>query len=226
MAAPVIASLASAGDQLGNFTVSKPTGTAAGNLLVAAHLCSNGSNLPAAPTGFNTHSTTGLASGFSLSWFYRLADGSEGSSFTFNSPSGLDNASAYLFRITGADVAPRAGSNANSGTGTTASSNAYTIVANDLVLVAFGNVGSGTFSAPDNGFTDQTDVGTVYSLDVASGTPAGSGGQPAESMTVSASLAWIALLVLVPAAAAYDPSTFPVVGYQMPGREPTRAIPY
>lgn len=152
MAAPVIASTATA---TGTDTCSKPAGTAAGDLLLAF---AGDVNLGAitSPGGW-----TEIIEGNGFTVAYKIADGSEGSSFTF----GLADI-VVIHRITGnaatspIDVHGSAHNGASAAPHATAPSVTTTVA--DCLLVygstyAAGGVVAAT-STPPGGYTERSDV--------------------------------------------------------------------
>lgn len=101
------ASAAAAGvANLGSASVSpaKPSGVVAGDLLVA--VCWSGAGAVCtwtAPAGWSAADASNSANGVGTYVFHRIADGTEGSSFTFTRSATGNNAGAMVVRITGAD---------------------------------------------------------------------------------------------------------------------------
>lgn len=102
-----VASLTQAGANSGNVTVSVPSGTAAGDLLVAIEFSDSDGSFAAmtAPSGWTevySSSSVATTAGFGKV-FTKTATGSEGSSYVFPSGGSSTNAVEVL-RITGANV--------------------------------------------------------------------------------------------------------------------------
>lgn len=99
MPAPAFRSFASAIDQTtGTFSVSRPSGTANGDLLIAAQTTFlSGGGLPAPPNGSWTPiaSFTFGGAGYTLQVWYRIADG-EPASWTFNNAGGASSKATAL----------------------------------------------------------------------------------------------------------------------------------
>lgn len=120
-------------------TVDKPSGTSTGDLLLAFVYSEPASGPPDVITGFTLLDSLdpfGGGSYTTLSFQYRIADGSEGSSFTVP-----DNAITLMARITGFDTDSPFGSGASFGYQSTSSlaiPSVTTTVA-DALLVSFGH---------------------------------------------------------------------------------------
>jgi hypothetical protein len=117
MAAPVLESFNSnTGDDNG-FTVTKPSSVATDDLLllfVTLEDTTSTNGLPT-PSGFTLLQWIGDSMRDAHAWvFYRIADGTEGSSVTI-SPPNRDEGAAWYLRVSGADTTTPFGSDVNTG---------------------------------------------------------------------------------------------------------------
>lgn len=206
MANPTFRSSSSVADQSGaTFSVTKPTGAADGDLLIAYQATSlGGGGAPATPTGW-------LVARAAVSWngginllqcFYRVA-ASEGSSWTFNGPSGgmFPASTVCVVACQGPPGATPEPGSGGSGSSSTADPGAYsTLAANDLVLCAWAN----TFGSitPDGSFTAIGSVGMSMQLNVGYKAQAAAGAVSPRSASLGFSGAWGSALVAVAPAAA------------------------
>jgi len=163
----------------GTYTVTIPTGTANGDLLIAVNT-SDSSTLAASPipTGFTALSTAsydGGANSIHVAIGYRIAS-SEPASYTFTVGTGSDNAGCLL-RVTGHDTTPTIAQVAPSAFAAAGAVVAPSIVPNTAtdLLICFacsdGANGTGTVTwTPPSGMTEQVDTqsATFTSLTVAS----------------------------------------------------------
>jgi hypothetical protein len=121
MAAPVLESFNSnTGDDNG-FTVTKPSSVATGDLLLLFVTLEDtkGTNGLTAPSGFTLLQWIGNNIQDAHAWvFYRIADGTEGSSVTISPPRRAEGAAWYL-RVSGADTTTPFGADVNTAANTT-----------------------------------------------------------------------------------------------------------
>lgn len=134
MAAPVLESFNSnTGDDNG-FTVTKPSSVATDDLLLLfVTLEDTGStNGLTAPSGFTLLQWIGDATRDAHAWvFYRIADGTEGSSVTI-SPPNRDEGAAWYLRVSGADTTTPFGSDINTTLTNSTSLTLATLTRDDL----------------------------------------------------------------------------------------------
>lgn len=88
------ASLTTAG---GSLAINKPTGTAQYETLVCYIICSANTTITPVESGWTTDVTAAGIRAYS-----KVADGSEGSTFTFTRASGINNIMGVIVRVTGA----------------------------------------------------------------------------------------------------------------------------
>lgn len=148
----------------GTVTVSKPAGVASGDIILIFLGANSGSPTP--PTGFTTGNLTPATGGGGgeTNWsdfFYRVADGTEGSTFTINgTAAGWNEIGCVVLRNASADtttpIDTSAGSVDASATTSPAAPSVTTGRAGNLVLTFFCNSGAGitTLSPP----TGQTQI--------------------------------------------------------------------
>lgn len=140
--------------------VTKPANVVAGDLLIAMHRATTG-----APT--NSTGWTEIGSSTVSKLYYKIADGSEASSYTFNASSGFGNNRVVLFRVTGADpTTPIAGTPSHKQTGSSTSPTSDTTTASQgdtLLVCILGTSSSATPTATvPSGMTQKiNDVGFV-----------------------------------------------------------------
>ena len=115
MAAPLLESFNSNFGDDDGFTVTKPSSVATDDLLllfVALEDSRNSNSLPT-PTGFTLLQWIGNTTADAHAWvFYRIADGTEGSSVTISPALGVEGVAWYL-RVSGADTTTPFGSDIN-----------------------------------------------------------------------------------------------------------------
>lgn len=140
-----------------SITVTKPTGTASGDVLLL-YLAKDGSDsVTTGPTGFTYQSALSGVIGGTMEFrvFTRTADGSEGASFSFSSWGSTEAAACYCVAIrdtAGIDVSGAILSSGNSSGETVA---ALTTTVNDTFLVGFAGSEYGTAGiASTSGFTE------------------------------------------------------------------------
>ncbi len=201
-------------------TINKPTGVVAGDVLIANFMAAGGSSITTvSATGWTLVQTANIESGgaqHTVTVLYRVADGTEGSSFTFNGPSGTNKMSGEVNAFSGVsttggvkvdgsaggpfDVTPPALSTNTGGSTavtaasiTTASANAGVV----MVVSAFDDAGSvGSYSAPN---VTLTDLGYAHSgngtVGAAFGVKSTAGATGAGSATLGGSQRWGAMLL-------------------------------
>jgi len=133
-----------------SITLAAPANIASGDLLIA-QIVTEVSAIPSAPGGWTRINTAGDGTNVALSFYYKIATGSEPSSYTFSWTSGATNASGTLLHIVGALASLSAinGSIAAFGSSTTPTASSLTTsAANCLVLFLMGWDGTATFTAP------------------------------------------------------------------------------
>jgi hypothetical protein len=198
MPAPSIRSTSSVTGATGaTFTVNKPAGTAAGDVLLAFQVV-NSTTAPAAPSGFTQQESTTSGATSELYVWFKQAGGGEPASYTFSNPAGMVESHVWLLAIQNAQAAPDPGANDPTSFGATATTNSYTTAAsNEMVVVGFHSPASTTWTVG----AGLTDVGTLadanLSLDVAWRTRAAAGTYAGESATLDSTNYWIAALVMV-----------------------------
>lgn len=120
-----------------NVTLNKPSGTAVGEILVAYITVYLGTAI-SKPTGWTQVYAIQNGNVYA-GCYYRVVDGTEGSSFTWTNTSSTDRATGVIFRVGGADTTtPTDGSGTSSQTGDSAadtSPSVTTTVDQDLILV-------------------------------------------------------------------------------------------
>lgn len=199
-----------------SITISKPSGVASGDLLLA-HLTNydtlrdftTPSGWTLLSTGHKSYSTSNLTRSVV---FYRVADGSEGASFAFNTSGGsTPYINGAVLRYTGVDtsapidVAGAGDANSNS----TRSHPAVTTVTANAKLVLFQAGYGAAASATPTGMSSRLTYDTVcnvYDQDVAS---AGSTGTRTNSQ--AASDTWVTIMLALKAASG-DVSVSPGAG--------------
>jgi hypothetical protein len=217
MADPVFRASSNAAAQTGaTFSVSKPTGTADGDLLVAfqATLLSGGT-APVVPSGWTILGTrqSYAAGANDLVCWYKVANG-EGASWTFNGPAGgsLPTSSVYVAAFSGPPATTPEGSTKSSNTSTTADPTAYTtLLPNEILFVAWA-IGVNTLDTitPHASFTALGSIGdSSCKMNVGYKTQAAAGASTNTTAALSNSLAWGAFLASVaPGAAAAAAAAF------------------
>jgi hypothetical protein len=173
MAAPVVASKTSAGPSGfadTSLSINKPTGVASGDLLVLVVIGTNFSNSTHSfsCSGFTSRRKNTNAGYAAVEIFDRIADGSEGSSFSISITNGAYT-SAALFRVTGASSSPFDTSAADdSAGGFDADHNIPSLTlaeADELVIAGLSNWNDLLSSSPPSGWVEeyQVDYGYFFS---------------------------------------------------------------
>ena len=142
-------------------TVNKPASVAIGDLLLFHAMANADRTVTTPPTGFtlirldSDHNTVSMVS------YYRIADGSEASTFSLTWNAAPGSNSGMCHRITGTHqttpINQNSGQlNVNTTAGTAPS---VTTTVNDCLLVYFGGSGTGgQTSTPPSGMTEQSDM--------------------------------------------------------------------
>jgi hypothetical protein len=205
MAAPVFQSAGTTGQGgSGSVSVGKPASVAAGDLLVIMAVSYDvDTDASIAVTGFTRRAQaikTGSAATV-VSLFDRVADGSEGSSFTISGSASI-YVSGVCIRITGADgSAPYDTSSTNSGSGTAATATGISAASADEILVLFhGGYGNGLSVGYDGSMQQRvnwdSNVSYVYTKELGA-----SGSTGNFAATLAGSDSWAVVLAGYKAAA-------------------------
>ena len=182
-----------------SISLTKPSGTAQNDLLVAQITVTGGSSVTiTAPSGWNLVSrvNNGTTVGQAVYWKVAAATESTNYSFTINFGGAATRAAGGILRYTGVDVThPIATSSVNNGSGTTLTATGVTAPANSTTVALLGAGNGVTLSTPA-GMTSRT-----YISAGASG-PAGGASDMAASgatgdltSTAGATTPWVAQLV-------------------------------
>lgn len=144
-------------------TLNKPTGTVADNLLVVGIMFEKGSGVNAlsAPAGWTLLSRTNEGGDLGMQTYYRVADGTEGASFSFTLNNG-PKWSAGISRISGANITTPIDASAGTTGGGNAGINTIapsitTTTPNTLVLAFYSNKKNATFT-PASGTIERYDA--------------------------------------------------------------------
>ena len=181
-------------------SVNKPTGTAANDLILLFVDTESASTAPTTPTGFTLlGSKTSTLQSFRVDVYYRVADGTEGTTFSVTGGTGVGWLQLICHVIAGgATSSPvdASSSNANTTAGTAVSVSGVTTTAVDeLLFFATDWNGSDSYSTP-TGFTQLLSDG-VLGMALYSMVQSSSGATGTISSTLTASDSWIAWLVAV-----------------------------
>lgn len=192
-----VRSAASAAASTGNVVVTKPSGTADGDLLVAIAWADDTLTNPTAPAGWTQQGTTQSLTGVGVGKVYRKTASSEGSSYTWTG--GGYTSVVIMFAITGHDTTTPfdidpswAGSATTSATHT---ANAVSPAGSDSLLICSfalrnNNNGTNAFSTP-TGMTEYADLGDTSnpyyaaSADAQALTASGSTGTRVSTSTIT-----------------------------------------
>ena len=180
MAAPVVESISSSTIDNADLSITKPSGTVEGDLLVATGIVGNGADRYLSPPAGWTEivSDMNAISGSSSMWvqaWYKIAGGSEPSSYTFTQNQTFTKSNLVLSRISGAEdpatTAIEYATSANGASGT-ADTPSITPKVDDSLVTRFAGsarTSSGAITPP-TGYTEQYDLRSVYSAWLASKT--------------------------------------------------------
>jgi hypothetical protein len=166
---PSVRSTSSATSSSATFTVTKPTGTASGDILYAIQeVFLSLSGVPAFPSGFSSAIYQNTYTGsYMLQGAWKLAGGSEPASYTFSNGTGQSSA-VYLYAIqNAASSGPTAQFATDSGSGSSTDTGTATTGAGDTnheVVVAAIGAATTTVSFSAQAFSDgtsATDLGTI-----------------------------------------------------------------
>ena len=150
-AAPVYQSSQTSTGTTNSLSISKPTGTASNNLLLATLSARGTTTTITAPTGWRQLQQLNNGTNETLAVFYRVADASDGSvtSYTFTLSSSVGVAGAIL-RYSGVDTSdPVNASDIATGTSTTATAPAVTTTVADTTVVRIAGIpNNGTLTVP------------------------------------------------------------------------------
>lgn len=207
----VVAGVTTAGITGGSGTVSKPAGTAVGDLLVAH--CYSTASTTVSSTGFTSRYTSSNGPNFGsvMSMLHRVADGSEASSITF-SISGSGSGTVMLMRITGAaTTTPVEAHSAGSWVSAASVSAPSVTTLTDNAMVLYQYLADftfpGTWSA--TGPTENYDDGVLAGYSAIKAT---AGATSAQTASYSGAGALIGYQVSVKPPAPPPPTTVPRVG--------------
>lgn len=199
MANPTFRSSATAAAQTGaTFSVTKPAGTADGDLLVAFQATAlGGGTPPATPSGWTLLTSQVYGTTYLLQVFYKVA-ASEGASWTFNNAvGGLPTANVYAVAAQNAAATPEGSTTAN-GTSGTAGIGAYsTTNANDLLLSVWAiPANAGGTITPHASYTALGSVGGATGLvNVGYKSQAATGAVSNATAALDTSYSWGSILV-------------------------------
>ena len=202
MAIAFVASADAVAQPFGQVTVSKPTGTLSGHVLVAQVTTANPTTITA-PSGWTTLQS-GAVGGLRYGVWVKVAGGSEPSSYTFQF-SATVNAVAAIATYSGVAASPIDVSGSQTGSSTTLTAPSVTTSGNALVLSLFGAQGVDVPTAP-SGTTSRVaranTSGSTLRLVDAAHSPASA--TTARESTIPTSLDWAAVTV-----ALREPNTTP-----------------
>lgn len=220
MAVPIIQSSASFADTSNQTsrTINKPTGTASGDLLILS-VSIDAAATVTTPTGFTLERRVIEPSGsMSLYQFYRVADGTEGATFTIDSTS--EYATGVILRITGAESTGYLDTFSTAKGELDTSSVAYLpdvyASGNDSLILSIIGVDGGSITVgTPSGFTsvvNQTGGTSGTTLAVASKDQASAGYVGANSATISsATEEYCAITMVVRSTTSTVASDFPIL---------------
>lgn len=209
--------------------ITKPAGTAAGDLLIVCLQAS--ANVPGwiTPAGWNLWGTQNVGGfAFSDTIFWRVADGTEGASFSFDSSGNLTG-SAYIARVTG--VHPTNPIHASSSVGMDSSTSgsivipSLTTTVDDCLLVEFGGFSSAstrnwTTSDPPTKVFDDTSISNQMEVWKESFATHGATGTRTFALGTTVNRTWIMLAIAPPNTNPTTGQLFPR-GYKTNGGGPT-----
>lgn len=187
MAVPVIASSSTnTGASVSSLVITKPTGLASGDLMVAMlalYDISDNNRSWSTPTGWTlaTNSSTGVGTELvRTASFYKVADSGDASAtnFTFSVSGSVGYVSGYLSRVTGANSTPipvsESDEDGSLGSTTVSYTTALTpTISDSLVLTSFAGSDSSAgvetvssySSSPSATWTERADIGVVSGTD-------------------------------------------------------------
>lgn len=209
MAVAFVASSSAADQTASTFSVTKPSGAADGDWLIAVQgtdMASSGGGQPATPSGWSLLDRQLFGSTqYDIAVFIRQVNG-DGASYTFNgagSPSLSSNANVLIACFSGAGTPTQI--TKNSGTSSTLRATSLTTAENNSYLFGGWSIPSQNITAP-GGMTAQGQLGTTLKLRTAyvSQPTAGASGNKDASTAPSPS-SYGALLVAIPPPAAVAP---------------------
>lgn len=185
-----------------DYLITKPTGTASGELLVA-FLSMNNNPTVTPPSGWVSIGRATL-SGATGEAFYKVAGDSEPADYTFTL-SFAATGSIIAARFSGQNATvPDVSASTNTGTGTTATGLSITTVTDGAMLIAFVSVDSTTAPTLPSGMTDIGSTAAGKALRVAYETRA-SAGATGDRTSTTTNNAWGAILWAIRPAAAAPP---------------------
>jgi hypothetical protein len=184
-------------------TMTTPTSTQSGDLLIAT-VVTDGDVTVSTPSGWTSIDQGQSDSDAStLGVWYRVADGTESTTYTFTW-TGDQEAAGSISRYIGVDTSdPIDGSDSDTGTSTTPTAPSVTASnANSVVLRIFGSDGSETSTEPTGtterfGLTSSATAGDATTTSGADAVQAAAGGSGTASFTLGASQEWRALTVVI-----------------------------
>jgi RHS repeat-associated protein len=197
----------------GTATVTKPTGTVQGDLLVVGLAFEKGSDVTVTPpSGWTLIRRTNQSSNVGYATYRKLAGASEGASYAFaltNSPKWSIGACA----IAGADATTPIDvhNGASAASGNPSAPSVTTAAANRLVLAFYANKKPATYSGYSSPAVERWDApntsGGLPSNAMASYEQPAAGATGAKSATVSEQAEWVAQQIAIAPASASGPST-------------------
>jgi trimeric autotransporter adhesin len=129
-----------------SLTLSAPSGTIAGDFLLAQFAYSGTNVAPATPSGWTQVDVTNRSTSFGQAVYYKVAAGGDSAAFTCT---GATRITGGILRYTGVDTSVAPIVAARSGTGTTETANAVTTTAaNSRVVSLFGTAAARTLAYP------------------------------------------------------------------------------
>ena len=188
-----------AGATRANSTVTKPTGTASGDLLLCGLYCELGSaQTVTVPSGFTEITTVfDPSEDFRIVLAYRHADGTEGASFAWTHISTWTN--AFCWRLTGTVTSGSpedATRSTNNGTGTLITSTGITTATDGAALIQM----AGTYSSGGFTLSTLTEYVDLDSSGVFADLQATAGASGNKTVTTG-SAGWAAMLIALKPAA-------------------------
>ncbi|MCH6199884.1 T9SS type A sorting domain-containing protein [Aquiflexum sp. LQ15W] len=190
------------GSGTGSGSVTRPTGTTTGDLLIAGFMFESGTDATLSiPTGWTLIRRTDQSSNVGMATYFRIATSGEPASYAFRASGKW---AVGISRISGANqTSPIAVSNGNSSSSSSTSVVAPTVTttaANQLVLAFYTNKKNGTY-IPDSGTTERYDAPNtsegIPSNMLATYVQAAAGTTGTKTATASESETWVAQQIVV-----------------------------
>jgi hypothetical protein len=200
-------------------TINKPSGTVSGHVMIANISGANGYTFSSVPSGWTLITSVNSGDNYTLKAYYKVAGGSEPSSYTWSAQSSSDTFTGVISTYSGVDTAdPIDDYSSAVGSSNTVSLGAITLTnANSYLQSTYYSYNSGAFWSTPSGYTQLVNVDNSYGGSFASfnksQTSSGSSGGVNSTHSSSGDNGVGILLGLQPSVATYSSSGYASINF-------------